>query len=94
MQKIINFSICDKTSLKVINNSKFLILMTKLAFFRFKQTFIKTSILYHFNLKYYIQNETNASGYVIGYIFSQLIPKSGKWHLVAFFSKKIIPREI
>ena len=36
----------------------------------------------------------DVSGYTIGRIFSQLtLDNLGQWHLVAFFSQKIIPAE-
>ena len=45
--------------------SDFLIFRTKLVFTKLRQTFIKSLILYHFDLKRHIQIETDASGYVI-----------------------------
>ncbi len=45
---------------------------TRKAFIKLRQAFVKTSILNHFDLEYYIQIETNASSYAIGGIFSQL----------------------
>lgn len=50
----------------------FLTAKAKLAFIELRQAFIKALILYHFNLKYQIQIETDILGYVISGILSQL----------------------
>ena len=42
------------------------------AFNWLKQAFTKATIVCHFDLKYYIQIETDASGYAIGGVISQL----------------------
>ena len=76
----------------------------RLAFTQLRQAFVKAPILYHFNLESHIRIETDASGYAIGGILSQLssgarpdgvVTKDdlGKWHPIAFFSKKMIPVE-
>ena len=65
----------------------------KLAFSRLRQAFTKAPILHHFDPERYIRIETDASGYTIGGILSQLIPESGQWYLVAYFSRKMIPAE-
>ena len=53
--------------------------------------FVEALILNHFDLEYHIQIEIDASGYAIGRIFSQLtLDDLGQWHLIAFFSKKVI----
>ena len=49
----------------------FLILRTRLAFTKLRQAFVKALIFYHFDPKYYIWFETNASGYDIGGVLSQ-----------------------
>ena len=65
---------------------------------------MKIPILYHFDPESHIRIETDASGYVIGSVLSQLsfgtrpdgiVTKAdlGQWHLIAFFSKKMIPTE-
>ena len=57
-----------------------------------RQAFIEAPILNHFNPEHHIQIETDTLDYAIGRIFSQLTSDNlGQWHLVAFFSKKIIP---
>ena len=53
--------------------SSFLISGARNAFTKLRQAFIKASILYHFDLERHIQVETNASGYAIGGVLSQLI---------------------
>ena len=70
----------------------FLIPGARLAFTKLRQTFIKALILHHFDLECHIWVETNILGYAIGGIFSELILE-GRWHLVVFFSCKIIPAE-
>ncbi len=53
--------------------------------------FVNILILNHFDLKYHIHIEIDASGYTIGGIFSQLILNDlGQWYLVVIFSQKII----
>ncbi len=50
----------------------FLTADAKRAFTELKQAFVEASILNHFDLKRHIRIETDASGYAIGKIFSQL----------------------
>ena len=81
----------------------FLTLDAKKAFNHLKLAFIKAPILRHFNLESYIRIETDASSYAIGGVLSQLNLDShappnhsnksdfGQWHLVAYFSRKMIP---
>ena len=64
------------------------------AFTKLRQAFIKALILHHFDSECHIWLETDLSGYAIGGVFSQLnSDNSGRWHPVAFFSRKIIPAE-
>ena len=77
----------------------------KEAFNHLRLAFIEAPILRHFDSESHIRIETNASGYAIGGVLSQLnldsdappndLNKSdfGQWHLVAYFSKKMIPAE-
>lgn len=61
----------DSNHLKLsIRTKKFLTLKAKVAFTKLWQTFIKTLIFWHFDLKCYIQIKTNISGYDIGKILS------------------------
>ena len=80
----------------------------KKAFNHLRLAFIKALILRHFDPESHIRIETDASGYAIGGVLSQLnldfntppndsnLNKSdfGQWHQVAYFSRKIIPAEI
>ena len=51
-------------------------------------------ILNHFDLEHYILIETDTSGYTISKILSQrILDDLSQWHLVAFFSKKMILTE-
>ena len=72
----------------------FLTLGANLAFNKLRQAFVKASILHHFDPERHIRIETDASGYAIGGVLSQLTSDdSGRWHPVAFFSRKMIPAE-
>ena len=52
--------------------SDFFIPRARLVITKLRQTFVKALILYHFDSERYIGIETNASGYAIGGVFSQL----------------------
>ena len=78
---------------RIANNSCFLISKAKLAFLRLRQAFTEAFILHHFDPERYIWIETDASGYAIGDILSQLTPKTSQWHPVTFFSRKMILAE-
>ena len=70
----------------------YLILGAKQAFTQLRQTLTKDPILQHFDPKCHIQIETDASGYPIGGILSQLTSDNlGQWYPVAFYLRKIIP---
>ena len=74
--------------------SGFLTSGARRAFTKLRQAFIKAPILHHFDPKRHIRVETDASGYAIGGVLSQLTSDdSGRWHPVAFFSRKMIPAE-
>ena len=67
---------------------------TKQIFTQLRQAFTKAPILWHFDSECYIRIETDASGYAIGGVLSQLtLDNSGRWHPVAFYSRKMIPAE-
>ena len=64
----------------------------KRAFTQLRQAFTKAPIFQYFDPKCHIRIETDASGYAIGGVLSQLIlDNSGRWHPVAFYSRKMIP---
>ena len=77
----------------------------KKAFNHLRLAFIKAPILRHFDSENHIRIETDASGYAIGGVLSQLNLDSdappndsnksdfGQWHPVAYFSRKMIPVE-
>ena len=72
--------------------SDFLTPGVKLAFTKLRQTFLKALILYHFDLERHIRIETDALGYAIGGVLSQLILDDlGRSHPVAFFFCKMVP---
>ena len=77
----------------------------KKAFNHLRLAFIEAPILRHFDPESHIRIETDASGYAIGGVLSQLNLDSdappndsnksdfGQWHPVAYFSRKMIPAE-
>ena len=74
--------------------SGFLTSGARKAFTELRQAFVKAPILHHFDPERHIWIETDASGYAIGGVLSQLTSDdSGRWHPVAFFSRKMIPAE-
>ena len=73
------------------NVSNYLTPDAKRAFDQLCQAFIEAPIFQHFDLKQYIQIETDMLGHVIGGVLNQLTNDSGRWHQVACFSRKMIP---
>ena len=66
----------------------------KQAFTQLRQAFTEAPILQHFDPDNHIRIETDVSGYAIGRVLSQLtLDNLGRWHLVAFYSRKMIPAE-
>lgn len=65
------------TYIKAIGNSNFSTSNIKQAFLQLRQALTEAHILHCFDLKNYIQVETNISSYTIYSILSQLIPKYG-----------------
>ena len=59
-------------------NPAFLTTDTKQAFTQLRQVFTKAPILSHFDPERYIWIETNAFGYAIGSVLSQLTSDSGQ----------------
>ena len=84
----------QKSSKSKKTESGFLTSGARKAFTELRQAFIKAPILHHFDPKRHIRVETDASGYAIGGVLSQLTSDDlGRWHPVAFFSRKMIPAE-
>ena len=86
------------------DGSKFLTPNARTTFNRLRLAFTEAPILQHFDPECHIWIETDASGYAIGGVLSQLtsgtnpdgvVTKAdlGQWHPVAFFSRKMIPAE-
>ena len=74
--------------------SDFLTPGAKLVFTKLRQAFLKTPILYHFDPERHIRIGTDISGYAIGGVLSQLTSDDlGRWHPLAFFSRKMILAE-
>ena len=59
-------------SKKMVRSLDFLTPKARLVFTKLRQAFVKAPILYYFDLERHIQIETDASGYVIDEVFSQL----------------------
>ena len=62
------------------------------AFRQLVDAFTSAPILVHFDPSRKSRMETDASGQAVAAVFSQL-QENGKWHPVAFFSRKMIPAE-
>ena len=81
-------------SKKAVGPSDFLTPGAKLAFTELRQAFLKAPILHHFDPERHIRIETDVSGYAIGGVLNQLtLDDLGRWHPVAFFSRKMISAE-
>ena len=79
---------------KKIVRSDFFTPRAKLAFTELRQVFVKAPILHHFDPKRHIRIKTDASGYAISGVLNQLTSdNSGRWHLIAFISQKMILAE-
>ena len=83
---------------------KFLTSDARTAFNYLQLAFIEASIFWHFDPKYHIWIETNAMGYAIDGMLSQLTSRTsphgvviktdlGQWHPVVFFLRKMILAE-
>ena len=83
------------------DGSNFLTPDTKITFNCLRLAFTEALILQHFDPECHIQIETDALGYAIGGVLSQLTSRTspngvviktdlGQWHPVAFFLRKII----
>ena len=78
-----------------IKSGLFFISGVKKAFIKLKQVFVEALLLNYFDPEHYIQIKIDVLGYAIGGILSQLILDDlDQWHLVAFFSQKMIFAEI
>ena len=85
----------DKTAGRLTSKNSngatsYLIPDARQAFIQLRKAFTKAPILRHFVLKCHIQIKTNASGYAIGGVLSQLTDLS-RWHPVAYYLRKMIP---
>lgn len=60
---------------KMSSGAGFLTFEASLAFIQLKKPFTKAPILYHFDPECHIRIETDASGYTISRVLSQLITK-------------------
>ena len=79
--------------------STFLTPNAREAFNQLRQAFTEAPILRHFDPECHIRIETDASGYAIGGVLSQLTSDhltsdQGQWHPIAYFLRKMIPAEM
>ena len=77
-------------SKKSNKTTRYLIPDAKQAFTQLRQAFTKAPVLRYFDPKCHLRIETDASGYAIGGLLSQLT-NSGQWHPLAYYSQKMIP---
>ena len=92
--------LCNSNNLK---ERKFLTSNARKAFNHLWQAFTEAPILRHFDPECHIWIKTDASGYAIRRVLSQLTPNqvisddvigsNVDWHPVAYFSRKMIPAE-
>ena len=76
---------------KTITRLNFLTPEARLVFTKLRQVFVKALIFHYFDPERHIRVETDVSGYTIGEVLNQLtLDNLGHWHLVAFFSQKMI----
>ena len=71
----------------------FLTFNARQVFSQLKQVFIKASILRHFDTKHHIRIDSDASGYAISGVLSQMTSETGQWHPVVYYLQKMIPAE-
>lgn len=95
VEKIISYSIKieklvkNLAKIKNLEKTSFLTFNTRLSFTQLKKAFTKTWIFQYFDLKYYIQIETNIAYYIIGSISDQSTSdlksyfSKSKWYLAA-----------
>ena len=93
-----------QTHIGAMGEPIFLTLGAKEVFNHLRQVFTKALILRHFELECHIRIETDALGYAIGRILSQLTSNNltsdhltsnqGQWQLVVYFLRKTILAEI
>ena len=76
---------------KNLNGAGYLTPNAKKTFNHLWGAFTKALIFQHFDPERHIRIKSNALGYAIGGVLSQLILDNlGQWHLVAYFSQKMI----
>ena len=66
----------------------------KESFEKLKLVFTTAPMLLHFDPKRKIQLETDGSGVAISAIISQLVEETGRWHPIAFWSRKMAPAKL
>ena len=80
-----------KKVVKAVRCSNYLTLDAKKGFNHIWHIFTQVPILQHFDPERHIWIETNALGYTIAGVLSQLILDNlGRWHPIAYYSCKII----
>ena len=87
----VSYTISNIVSNSTKNVSNYLTPDAKKTFHQLHQAFTKAPIFQYFDPERYIQVVTDASGHAIGGVPSQLINDLGRWHLVVYFLRKMIP---
>ena len=87
-----------QTRIRATGEPTYLTPGAKKAFNQLRQAFTKAPILRHFDPECHIRIETDASGYTIGGVLSQLTfdyltSNQSQWHPVTYFLRKMIPAE-
>ena len=97
-KKLRNAKSGKQTRIRAMEELIFLTPSAREAFNQLRQAFIKAPILRHLNPECHIRIETNASGYAIRGVLSQLTSDyltsdHGQWYLVAYFLRRMILAE-
>ena len=80
-----------KKGVGAAKGSNYLILAAKKVFNHLRYSFTQALILQHFDPKWHIRIETNASGYFIGGVLNQLMLNNlGQWNPVTYYLQKWI----
>ena len=78
-------------NITTIGKLEFLTFHAKKAFNQLRLAFLYDLVFQYFDLKCHIRTETDASGYAISGVLSQLTSDNlGEWNSIAYFSKKMI----
>ena len=86
----VNHIVSNIVSNSAKNVSNYLTSDAKKAFNQLRQAFTKVPILQQFDPEQYIRVKTDALGYAIGGVLSQLTNDLGQWYPMTYFLHKMI----